>query len=101
MIIKALASESEIPDFLKLNQKIDCFSDSGEDSISTACMYTEMTLKNSALYAPKFPVLTAPIAPPQPVSSKPMGQMKPALTKGTTAASAGDKFSSTRQQQKD
>lgn len=62
--IKALKSDNEIPDFLKLNQKIDCFSDSGEDSISTACMYTEMTLKNSALYAPKFPILTAPIVAP-------------------------------------
>jgi hypothetical protein len=37
----------------------------GEDSLSTACMYTEMTLKNAKMYGPKFPIVapTAPAAP--------------------------------------
>lgn len=65
--MRGLKSDGEIPDFLKINEKGDGLSEYFDDeAFSTTCMYTEMTLKNTKLYAPKFPIVAAPPPPPQP-----------------------------------
>ena len=81
-----MKSENEIPEFLKLHQKIDCFSNGGEDSISSACMYTEMTLKNAKLYAPKFPIVTAPVVAPETVPNKSTQTLKTVIPKAAIVA---------------
>ena len=58
-----MKSEDDIPDFLKFHEKVEAsvpIDDDCDDSISTTCMYTEMTLKNAKLYGPKFPIIAAP-----------------------------------------
>ena len=59
-----LKSETEIPEFLKIYDKLAAPSDS-----DSTTMYTEMTLKNQR-YNPQFP-LRAPEPPPPVVKSLP------------------------------
>ena len=62
--IKSLKGENEIPDFLKLNEKGDGLSEYFEDeTFATTYMYTEMTLKNTKNYAPRFPIVATPPPP--------------------------------------
>ena len=75
--MRGLKNESEIPDFLKINEKGDGLSEYFEDdSFSTTCMYTEMTLKNSKLFAPKFPIVAAPPPQPSEIAAPRTSQMK-------------------------